>query len=53
MRMDVFIKKNKEAIDHAIRVRSPNNRLNQRERVEWIRNEEALYLWAKRCGVRV
>ena len=50
-----FIKNNKEEIDKAIRqaLGRPEAKLNDGDRREWILNDEGLYLWAKREGVRI
>jgi hypothetical protein len=48
-----FIKENKEEIDRAIKRVCQNGRLNNEERRQWILNDEGLYLWARRSGVRI
>lgn len=53
MTMREFIKQNKEEIDDAIKRVVPNARLNNEERRLWIMNDEGLYNWARRSGVRV
>ena len=53
MTMREFIKENKEEIDAGIKRVCPNCRLNDEERRMWIANDEGLYLWARRSGVRV
>lgn len=53
MTMKEFIKENKEEIDTAIRRVCHNCRINDQERRMWINNEEGLYLWARRMGVRI
>ena len=54
MTMRQFIQTNRDAIDLAITQACPNiGRLNNQERHNWIMNDEKLYLWAKRAGVKV
>ena len=49
-----FIRKNREAIDKAIRSACPNvGSLNDRERELWILNDEGLYNWARSEGVKI
>jgi hypothetical protein len=48
-----FIKENREELDACIKSVCPNCRLNNDEREMWINNDEGLYLWAKREGVRI
>jgi len=48
-----FIRENREQIDACIRRVCSNCSLNDKERREWILNDEGLYLWAKSEGVRV
>jgi hypothetical protein len=53
--MKAFIRANREALDAAIyRVLAPHRpRLNDRDRAQWIANDESLYQWARESGVRV
>lgn len=51
--MKDFIKENKADIDKAIKNVCPNCKLNDAERREWIANDESLYRWARRCGVKI
>ncbi len=53
MTMRNFIKENKEEIDAGIRRVAPGISLNDSERRNWIMNDEGLYCWARRSGVRV
>ena len=54
MTMRQFLRDNRQAIDAAIKKMCPNGRpSNDAERRLWIANDEALYHWAKREGVRV
>ena len=53
MTLREFIKQNKEEIDQCIRRVCDNCRLNDKERREWIANEEGLYRWARSEGVRI
>ena len=48
-----FIKENKEEIDRCIKKAVPDAKINDDERRLWILNEENLYLWARRNGVRI
>lgn len=48
-----FIKQNKAEIDSAIKRVAPNAPLNNNERRLWILNDEGLYNWAQRNGVRI
>jgi hypothetical protein len=50
-----FIKENKQQIDEYIRhqLNDPGYILNNHEREMWILNDEHLYLWARRSGVKV
>jgi hypothetical protein len=52
--MRTFIRQHRPAIDAAIKQACPNcRRLNDRERELWILNDESLYRWARRSGVRI
>jgi len=53
MTLREFIKENKEEIDRHIKNVCSNCRLNNEERRGWILNDEGLYLWARREGVRI
>ncbi len=48
-----FLKDNREEIDQIIRSTVPEAQINDEERWMWVMNDEGLYLWAKREGVRV
>lgn len=49
-----FIKENRAQLDACILKTVPNlQRLNDEERRQWILNDEGLYLWARREGVRI
>lgn len=51
--MREFIKTYRVEIDGHIKSICPNVRLNDKERQDWILNEEGLYNWARSEGVRV
>jgi hypothetical protein len=59
MTMRAFIQQNREELDRCVwnftahRYRQPQKLTNDRERQEWIMNDEGLYLWAKREGVKI
>ena len=53
MTLKEFIKENKDGIDEVIEFHCSNCKLNNTERREWILNDEDLYRWAKREGVRI
>jgi hypothetical protein len=53
MTLKEFIRENREEIDAAIRSVCSNCRLNNEERRLWILNDEGLYRWAQRSGVRI
>ena len=53
MTLREFIKENKDEIDESIKSVCPNCSLNNEERRLWILNDEGLYLWARREGVRI
>ncbi|MBU1235040.1 MAG: hypothetical protein KKC77_19305 [Proteobacteria bacterium] len=53
MKLQDFIKENKEEIDTAIKSVCKNVRLNDTERRLWILNDEGLYNWARSEGVRI
>lgn len=67
MRMKDFIKENRVDIDALINsvvyrydgrggrgvIPDPPPTRNDREREEWIKNDEGLYRWARREGVRI
>ena len=49
-----FIKENKEEIDQCIRsVCSTCTSLNNKDREDWICNDEGLYQWARNSGVKI
>lgn len=48
-----FIRENRNEIDAAILRAVPECRLSDTERRLWILNDESLYLWARRSGVRI
>lgn len=50
-----FIKENRKEIDGCIKRAVPNieTRINDEERRLWILNDEGLYRWARRNGVRI
>lgn len=53
MTMKEFIKENREAIDATIKRQASNTRFNDEERRLWILNDEGLYQWARREGVKI
>ena len=54
MTMREFIKVNKDEIDKIIkRANDYDYRITNEERKLWILNDESLYLWAYRSGVRI
>jgi hypothetical protein len=59
MTMRQFIKTNREEIDRCVwnhtthRYNQPQRLTSDKERQEWILNEEGLYRWAKSEGVRI
>jgi hypothetical protein len=48
-----FIQENKSEIDSYILKQIPNAKIDDEERRLWILNDEGLYLWAKREGVKI
>lgn len=52
MSLTQFIKENRTEIDAVIKRVVPNATLNDAERRQWILNNEGLYNWARRSGVR-
>jgi len=48
-----FIRENRRELDNAILRACPGVKLNDEERRLWILNDEGLYLWARREGVRI
>ena len=53
MTMREFIRENREALDEAIQSAAPGAPKNDGERRLWVLNDEGLYLWARREGVRI
>ena len=55
MTMQDFLKENRAELDKAIRraLDNPDFQLNDHERRLWVLNDEGLYLWAKREGVKI
>jgi hypothetical protein len=55
MTMRDFLKENREEIDRYIHSvpGMKDYRLNDKDRRDWIANDEWLYLWARREGVNV
>jgi hypothetical protein len=54
--MRQFIKENKEELDQIIKRamgQCQYPRLNNDDRIDWINNDEGLYNWARRSGVRI
>lgn len=48
-----FIKENRKEIDRVIKRGVPGVRLSYEERCLWVLNDEDLYLWARRAGVKI
>jgi len=54
MTLKDFIKENRKDLDACIERVCPNQRYkNDEERRLWVLNDEGLYNWARRSGVRV
>ena len=53
MTMKQFMKDHRPAIDSYILRMVPGARLNDKERRLWILNDEILYRWARKEGVRI
>jgi hypothetical protein len=54
MRMREFIRDNRDALETAITQACPNiGKLTVDEIEQWIANDEGLYNWARREGVKV
>ena len=53
MTMTNFIRKNQKEIDEAIRRNYPGELQNDRTRGFWIMNDEDIYLWARKEGLRI
>ena len=53
MTLSNFIKENKQEIDSCIKSVVPDARLNNEEWRLWILNDEGLYNWARKEGVRI
>lgn len=53
MTLREFIKQNREELDSCIRSVVPDEKLNYENRRLWILNDEGLYNWARREGVRI
>lgn len=53
MTLAQFIKANRKEIDVAIRQQVPGAKLNDEERRQWVLNDEGLYNWARREGVKI
>lgn len=51
--LKAFIRENRAEIDAAIRRVCSNCRINDEERRLWVLNDEGLYRWARREGVRI
>jgi hypothetical protein len=51
-----FVKEHRTELDEHIRLALKGNlwlRLNDSERVLWVLNDETLYNFARRCGVKI
>lgn len=55
MQLRAFLKENRTEIDKHIRNVVPNYpySINDKDRTEWINNDEMLYEWAKSEGVKL
>ena len=55
MRFREFIRENRKEIDAYIIKKVPNLHypINDKERREWVLNDEPLYRWAQREGVKI
>ena len=53
MKMQEFIKANRQELDNAIQSVSPGAPKNDHERRLWILNDEGLYNWARSEGVKI
>jgi len=51
--LTIELKTDKGELDRCIRTVCSNCRLNNEERRLWILNDESLYRWARREGVRI
>jgi len=49
-----FVKENRKELDDCIKGVCPNiGTLNDTDRKDWVNNDEGLYNWARREGVRI
>jgi len=53
MKLQDFIKEHREELDNCIQKAAPGAPKNDNERRLWILNDEGLYNWARREGVRI
>ena len=53
MTLSTWIRKNKEALDAAIKSVVPECRIDNEERRLWVLNDEGLYNWARAEGVNI
>lgn len=53
MNMATFIRQNKDDIDRVIKKQCSNCPLSDKERRLWVLNDEQLYNWARKEGVRI
>jgi hypothetical protein len=55
MSLATFIKQNRAEIDAAIRrvLDDPTLKFSDRERRLWVLNDQSLYYWARREGVKI
>lgn len=51
--MREFIKQNRQELDDCIQRACPGARKNDEERKLWIMNDEGLYMWARKSGVKI
>ena len=53
MRLQDFIRENRQELDECIKRVCPNCRLNDEDRKQWILNDEGLYNWARYEGCKI
>lgn len=53
MTLRAFIREHRAELDAAIRVAGHRGTLNDKDRGDWIANDEGLYNWARSEGVRI
>ena len=53
MKLQDFIRKNRQELDECIQRVAPGSPKNDNERRVWVLNDEGLYNWERREGCRV